>query len=83
MKQFFYKNDPKCPVKAAGVILTRKGMKFNSILMQEITNKDYIQDFGGKVDDEDFNILETVSRELFEESNASIHYKNKKSHQFS
>lgn len=78
MKQFFYKNDPNCPVKAAGVIFTRKGIKFNSILMQEVTNKNYIQDFGGKVDDEDFNILETVSRELFEESNASIYYKNTK-----
>lgn len=78
MKQFFYKNDPNCPVKAAGVIFTKKGMKFNSILMQEITNKNYIQDFGGKVDEEDLNILETASRELFEESNASIHYRNTK-----
>ena len=44
MKQFFYKNDPNCPVKAAGVIFTRKGIKFNSILMQEITNKNRLND---------------------------------------
>ena len=46
--------------------------------MQDIKNKNYIQDFGGKVDNKDFNILETVCRELFEESNASIYYKNTK-----
>ena len=78
MKQFFYKNDINCPVKAAGVIFTRKGIRRNSILMQELTTKHYIQDFGGKVDNKDVNLLETVSRELFEESNASIYYKNTK-----
>lgn len=78
MTHFLYKNNPEYPVKAAGVIFTKKGYNYNSILMQDLTLKNYIQDFGGKVDDTDKNILETVCRELFEESNASIYYKNTK-----
>ena len=52
----------------AGVIIYHR----NNVLLQKVKSRDVWEDFGGKTDKEDKNIIETAFRECEEESNGIL-----------
>lgn len=76
-KKIFYlgKGEDK-PVVAGGVILYRFIGQEMEILLSE--NRGYYEDLGGCTDEDDDNIIATVTREAFEESNKLLNIKLKR-----
>lgn len=73
----FYFNKKSNSVKAAGILFIDQ--KNCSILFQEVVKKDgnIYCDFGGKIDEDDEDILDIATRELLEESNNAFFHKKK------
>ncbi|ARF08861.1 hypothetical protein Catovirus_1_911 [Catovirus CTV1] len=64
---FYYDNDKSKEIKAGGAIFYKYAEDDLYLLLTKTNNK--YEDFGGKIDDDDKNIYETISREIEEESN--------------
>jgi len=80
-KCFFYEDSNEQPILAAGILFIKeeKGKKF--VLMQKVIKKDKpdeYSDFGGKIDEKDDTIVDTIARELGEELNKGLYKKVKK-----
>jgi len=71
---FYYKNNMVCELKAGGVILYKYENKNVKFLMIHSNNK--YEDFGGRTDNHDKNIEETIAREAEEESNKILDKKS-------
>ena len=71
---FSYKNDVTKPVRAGGVIIYRKFNKEVEILLinKLIGDVNRYEDIGGKTDTVDIHEFDTISREVFEETNSKI-----------
>ena len=67
---FYYLFDNNSPIRAGGVIIYRKINNITELLL--IKKKDRYEDIGGKTDVTDENELDTVSREVYEETNSVI-----------
>ena len=76
--RFFYNDDPEQPIKAGGSLLYKVNhtTKDIDLLLIRNTQKDKYEDFGGRVDDQDTCIKETIAREVEEESNRIFKRKN-------
>ena len=70
---FYFEDDNKKenPIKAGGVLFYRKNDigKYDKYEMLMIHSKDKYEDFGGQTDPNDNDLVDTVSREVEEESN--------------
>ena len=66
---FYYKNEIKYEIKAGGVIFYTFDRSCNKLKFLLINNNDIYEDFGGKTDLNDKTIIDTISREVEEESN--------------
>jgi hypothetical protein len=80
-KCFYYEDDEEKPILAAGILFIKeeKGKKF--VLLQKVIKKnkpDEYSDFGGKIDEKDDTVIDTISRELGEEINFGLYEKEKK-----
>lgn len=80
-KCFYYEDNTEKPILAAGVLFIKEqdGKKF--VLMQKVIEKDKqdeYSDFGGKIDEQDDTIVDTIARELGEELNKGLYKKVKK-----
>ncbi len=76
-KVFYYKDDTKMEIKAGGILFVH-GKENKEVLIQKIFEKDgkiKYSDFGGKTDNDDLTIDDTIARELYEESNGGIRNK--------
>ena len=71
---FLFNNDITKPIKAGGVLIYKKHNKQIKVLMIKTSYKDIdrYEDIGGKTDHIDANELDTVSREVNEETNLII-----------
>jgi hypothetical protein len=68
-KIFYLNNDKECPVKAGGVLFYKYNNK-NELKVLVINKNNRYEDFGGRIESrKDRNIIDTVSREVAEESN--------------
>jgi hypothetical protein len=79
-KVFYYKDDKKMEIKAGGILFVH-GKEKREVLIQkvfEIDGKMRYSDFGGKTDNDDLMIDDTIARELHEESNGGIQDKSTK-----
>lgn len=79
-KVFYYKDNNKLEIKAGGVLFVHEKNK-SEVLIQKVFEKDgkmRYSDFGGKTDNDDLTIDDTIARELHEESNGGIRYKSTK-----
>lgn len=77
---FFYKDDKTMEIKAGGILFIH-GKTKNEVLIQKVIEKDgkiRHSDFGGKIDDGDITIEDTIARELHEETNGAIRNKSTK-----
>jgi hypothetical protein len=72
-KTFYIGNDSTNPIRAGGVIIYRK-TKDNNIDLLLIFSRGIYEDIGGRTDNEDNDIYETVAREVGEETNQIIVY---------
>ncbi len=66
---FYFDDNTDQPLKAGGVLFYKINTDSNDIDFLLIKNRNKYEDFGGRIDDEDKSILETISREVEEESN--------------
>ena len=66
---FYFNNDKENEIKAGGVLFYFYDKKKNTLKFLMINNRNKYEDFGGKTDRIDKNIISTVSREVEEESN--------------
>lgn len=64
---FYFNNDDLYPIRAGGVMFYYKHDNTCDFLM--IYCKQKYEDFGGRTDKKDSDIIETISREVSEESN--------------
>jgi hypothetical protein len=69
-KTFNLDNDSDQIVTSGGLLIYRFGKKGMELLL--INSRGVFEDFGGKIDDDDMNIYETVAREAYEESNCLL-----------
>lgn len=71
---FLFNNDVTKPIKAGGVLIYKKHNKQIKVLMIKTSNRniDRYEDIGGKTDYIDATELDTVSREVNEETNLII-----------
>ena len=69
MRPTFYYDTIENPTRASGILLWDFDQNLNQIKFLMIFANGRYEDFGGKTDDEDENILETACREMSEESN--------------
>lgn len=71
-KVFYYEDNIEKPILAAGILLFKEDTK--EVLVQKLPKDDTYQfsDFGGKIDMEDKNVIESIARELWEEINGGI-----------
>jgi len=71
---FYYKNNKNKPIRAGGVIIYRKNNNETEVLLIKKIKNDLenYEDIGGKTSYEDTSILDTVSREVSEETNYII-----------
>ena len=79
-KIFYYKGDKKLEIKAGGILFIH-GKEKKEVLIQKVFEKgDKLRysDFGGKTDNDDSTIDDTIARELHEESNGGIQNKSTK-----
>jgi len=84
-KCFYYEDDEEKPILAAGILFIKeeKGKKF--VLMQKVIKKDKpdeYSDFGGKIDEKDDTVIDTIARELGEELNYGLYEKEKKDNMY-
>ena len=83
-KRFLFNKKDSNPILAVGVIFTKTINDKKHLLVQEILhhelkkNINKLTDFGGKVDETDTSPINTLARELHEESNGSFYYENNK-----
>lgn len=80
-KCFYYEDDEKKPILAAGILFVNEenGKKF--VLMQKVIEKDNLEkysDFGGKIDEKDDTVFDTIAREFGEELNFGLYEKDNK-----
>uniref|UniRef100_A0A6C0EAI7 Nudix hydrolase domain-containing protein n=1 Tax=viral metagenome TaxID=1070528 RepID=A0A6C0EAI7_9ZZZZ len=73
-KAFYYNNDKSKPVTAAGLIIYKFEEDKMKLLL--IESRGQYEDIGGRVDEDDKTIIDTVVREVYEESNKLIKRKN-------
>jgi hypothetical protein len=66
---FYLDGDKEKPIKAGGVLFYRINRKKKDIEFLLIRNRNQYEDFGGRTDSIDKEILDTVCREVDEESN--------------
>lgn len=66
---FYYDNNKKNEIKAGGIIYYRFNKIINEIEFLLINCNNIYEDFGGKTDEKDKNIIYTIIREACEESN--------------
>ena len=67
-KTFYLNGDKNCPIMAGGVLFYK--YEENEIKVLVINKNNRYEDFGGKIDSKkDKNIIDTISREVAEESN--------------
>jgi hypothetical protein len=79
-KVFYYKGDKKLEIKAGGILFVH-GKEKKEVLIQKVLEKGEklrYSDFGGKTDNDDSTIDDTIARELHEESNEGIINKSTK-----
>lgn len=79
-KIFYYKGDKKLEIKAGGILFVH-GKEKKEVLIQKVLEKGEkfrYSDFGGKTDNDDSTIDDTIARELHEESNEGIRNKSTK-----
>ena len=79
-KVFYYKGDKKLEIKAGGVLFVH-GRDKKEVLIQKVLEKSKkirYSDFGGKTDNVDSTIDDTIARELHEEINEGIRIKSTK-----
>jgi len=79
-KVFYYKGDKKLEIKAGGILFIH-GKEKKEVLIQKVLEKGEklrYSDFGGKTDNADSTIDDTIARELHEESNGGIINKSTK-----
>ena len=79
-KIFYYKGDKKLEIKAGGILFVH-GKEKKEVLIQKVFENDgklRYSDFGGKTDNDDSTIDDTIARELHEESNEGIRNKSTK-----
>lgn len=79
-KIFYYKDDKKMEIKAGGILFVH-GKEKKEVLIQKVFENDVklrYSDFGGKTDNDDSTIDDTIARELHEESNGGIRNKSTK-----
>lgn len=79
-KVFYYKGDKQLEIKAGGILFIH-GKEKKEVLIQKVLEqgeKLRYSDFGGKTDDDDSTIDDTIARELHEESNGGIRNKSTK-----
>ena len=79
-KIFYYKDDKKLEIKAGGILFVH-GKDKKEVLIQKVFENDgkmRYSDFGGKTDNDDSTIDDTIARELHEESNGGIRNKSTK-----
>lgn len=72
---FYYKDDEENPVKSAGIILYKNvdGNSYLLFIIKENKEKGVVyEDLGGKVENTDESILQTMAREACEESNGLL-----------
>lgn len=72
-KTFYIGTDATKPIRAGGVIIYRK-TKDNNIDLLLIFSRGVYEDIGGRTDNNDDNIYDTVAREVEEETNKVITY---------
>lgn len=66
---FYLDNNKNQPIKAGGALIYRVNNKLKDIELLLIKNRGRYEDFGGRTDIKDKTILDTVCREIDEESN--------------
>jgi ADP-ribose pyrophosphatase YjhB (NUDIX family) len=71
---FYYNNDKDKPIRAGGIIFYKKDNDDIKILL--IKDNDRYEDIGGRTDIKDITIIDTVSREVEEETNNVIKSNN-------
>ena len=71
---FYFENDPAKPIRAGGVLIYKKNNGFlKFLLIRKLTFGDNMhEDIGGKTDIGDTDIIDTISREVSEETNNVI-----------
>ncbi len=74
-KEFYLDNNPEFPIRAGGVLIY-KFDKNNNMYLLMIKSRGQYEDIGGRVDNKDNDIIDTVVREVYEESNKLIKRKN-------
>ena len=75
-KCFYYEDSNEQPILAAGVLFIKKEKGKDFVLMQkviEIDKLDKYSDFGGKIEEKDNSIIDTIARELGEELNEGLY----------
>lgn len=71
---FYYNNDKNNEIKAGGLLIYKK--ENNNIFLLLIENRGLYEDIGGRCDLSDKNIIETITREVEEETNNIIKKEN-------
>jgi hypothetical protein len=66
---FYYQDNPEMELKAGGVLFYRFNSEIKEYELLLINTRNNYEDFGGRTDSQDQSIIETVSREVEEESN--------------
>ena len=66
---FYYNNDTSYELKAGGVLFYKYNKEEDKYEFLMINSRNQYEDFGGKTDVGDENIIKTISREVDEESN--------------
>lgn len=76
-KTFYLESNKDKPITAGGVMIYRMNNKEIEVLL--VDSRGTFEDLGGRVDTKDRNILSTVAREAFEESNELLNKRKIKS----
>ena len=66
---FYLNDDTDKPLRAGGVLFYRKNPDTDKYEIMLIHSRDKYEDFGGRTDKIDKTIIQTVAREVYEESN--------------
>jgi len=69
---FYWNGQSQKPIRAGGLLLYKIINKKIYFLMLKKSSNKYFEDFGGKTDKQDKNILDTIIREVLEETNKVI-----------
>lgn len=71
---FYYNNDKNNEIKAGGLLIYKK--ENDNLFLLLIENRGLYEDIGGRCDLSDKNIIETITREVEEETNYIIKKEN-------